>query len=65
MEDGRKKAVAVKLSIGKNKPKFIVSQKTVAKHRQRRHETVIKRKAHKGASQLQVYVANQAATDLK
>ena len=44
IEDDRKKAVAAKLGMGKNKPKYISSLKEAAEQRQREYERVIERK---------------------
>ena len=44
IEDERKKAVATKLGMGKNKPKYISSLKKAAEQRQREYERVIERK---------------------
>ena len=44
IEDERKKTVAAKLGMGKNKPKYITSLKKAAEQRQREYERVIERK---------------------
>lgn len=44
IEDERKKAVATKLGMGENKPKYISSLKKAAEQRQREYERVIERK---------------------
>ena len=46
IEDERKKAVATKLGMGKNKPKYISSLKKAAEQRQREYERVIERKVN-------------------